>query len=435
MTKGRKKAILTIGIAGGLVAVFLVFMTLGDGIPEDGYGPVDPGPGSDSRSALGFLLFHDTLKEAGWKVLRRRTADGFPTGKDEALIVTRSSRFLSEENNPDDLGKPGRALVILPKFQAVEDTSHKGWVKDVSSDNGITAYRVLLFLLGDEKKDLGSTPTIVEGPLSEPFTQDILGIRPDLGDKPAQLIRSNRMTPLVATSDGILLGELTLPGGKKAWVLSDPDILNNQGLLKGQNLEFAMALVENWALGGPKPTIVFYDPDVPGGSGTQDRQKEVPLRLRLPNILVALLALVAALLLAFFGLHRYWPEENPSDRVAFGKLGLIRNSARLITGTGREREIFLKWAAFTLDSLGRLLHAPKPVLSDRDGLLSFLDRSLPRMIPGAKLPSALWAEALRLAKGAAGAAPRSQMLRCASQLHSWKETLESGPGTLGKDNQ
>ena len=58
-----------------------------------------------------------------------------------------------------------------------------------------------------------------------------------------QLIESARLNPTIWSGDGILLGWL-LYGDQKIWILSDPDILSNHGLARGDNAVLTMRLID-----------------------------------------------------------------------------------------------------------------------------------------------------------------------------------------------
>jgi hypothetical protein len=428
----RRKVLISVLAASLLAAGILVALNLSGGpLGEDsGYGGNDSGAGAYSRSALGFLLLHDILREAGFKVERRLPSQGIPTGASEAVVITRPEWLLRGDHDLGDLGRPGRLLIVLPKWDSLPDPAHRGWVGEMAPDGGGRAQGAVAFIFGGQATRR-RLPEVVWADPGKPFPRNSLGVAPAFGaGAPVQLLQGGGLTPLISNEDGILLAEFALPSGKKAWILSDPDALSNLGLLLGDNLGLAMALFGEWAKGDPRPTIVFHDPATEAAAPARPEGLDLLRFLNLPNLIVAILTLLASLLLAFFGMHRFWPEGEPKPGVAFGKLGLIRNSARLIATTGREREIFLKWLSLSLEGLGRLLHAPRGVLGDRGELLAFLDHSLPRVIPGAILPSSLWAQAT----GMAGTAPPQRLIQCALEFYRWKETLESEPGTLRKDN-
>jgi hypothetical protein len=211
------------------------------------------------------------------------------------------------------------------------------------------------------------------------------------------------------------------------WILTDPDVLNNYGLLKGDNLKFSLNLIAALTKDNPKRTIVFYEP--PGSYQTPNQPRiDWKKFLKPGNLAIIIISFIVAILLAYFGLHKYWPEETNTEKVKFGKLTLIQNSARLITLSNRKKEIFQKYLDLSVDDLGKLLHVPKTALKDRNELLRILDAG--RIKVSNKKPSELYFEAI---KNADALSP-SQLLNYAKAFHQMKEELESGSGTFGKHN-
>ncbi len=69
-----------------------------------------------------------------------------------------------------------------------------------------------------------------------------------------QTLQDTSCTPIIGTTDAMVLGECTYLDEKSFWVLADPDLLNNHGLSQGDNAAAAL----NWlpSLGGEGEIVV-----------------------------------------------------------------------------------------------------------------------------------------------------------------------------------
>src|SRR5690606_32720741 len=84
-------------------------------------------------------------------------------------------------------------------------------------------------------------------------------VRTDFGTPTIDWPQTLRATPLVKLAGdggGVLLGLRRSEDGKRLWVLTDPDPLQNHGLHRGENLRFALALMD---LVAPGATPVVVD--------------------------------------------------------------------------------------------------------------------------------------------------------------------------------
>src|SRR5262249_12499255 len=71
----------------------------------------------------------------------------------------------------------------------------------------------------------------------------------------AQLMRSSRLHPLLAGRQGMLIGELRRRG-RRLVVLSDPDLIANHGIARGDNAWIFVSLIQNLR-SGREGTVVF----------------------------------------------------------------------------------------------------------------------------------------------------------------------------------
>ncbi|MDR2405949.1 MAG: hypothetical protein LBE27_06225 [Deltaproteobacteria bacterium] len=451
----KKKFLIPAALAAGVAIALMVILTItGKKSGLTDYELKAPKTSAYSNSALGALLFYNLLEDAGFKVERRLEGKDFPKGEGVAVIVTKGENLYHGDYSMKDLEAAGKVLIIFPKWLARPDPKRRGWVKDVVREDYFEALSLIMFLFDSEnaKKSAFITEPKGEGD----FSVNPLGFKPTI--ESPQLINGKDLRQVVGSVDGTLVGEFVLKNGKKAWILSDPDVINNHGLLKGDNLGFSLKMVEEWLKEepaaassrsgeitnelrpnpSPNPstnstrfknrTIVFFEPQavVLEPATPSINWKEI---FSLPNVVIAFLSLVVSLILAFFGLHRYWPEEEARERLDFGKLQLIKNSARLITISKRHKEIFTKYLDLCVERLGSLLHVPKSTMKNRNDLLKILDHFQLKCESGK--PSEMYYGALqKLDK-----LTPSQVLYYAGVFNKWKEELESGSRAPSKDIQ
>jgi len=172
-----------------------------------------------------------------------------------------------------------------------------------------------------------------------------------------QLIQSGEITPLVGNSEGMLLGEIEI-AGRKIWVLSDPDIMSNHGIVNGDNAAFMLATIDmlrSWNNSSPDAAIVF-DGVV---HGFRERQESpFSLLFGFPFVIVTILTCIAAVLLALSGMSRFGAPLVSKPALDFGKANLISNGARLLDYAGHHAEVLVRYMGMTLNSVESALRAP-----------------------------------------------------------------------------
>jgi hypothetical protein len=306
----------------------------------------------------------------------------------------------------------------------------RGWLREARRERHMTAWHTRCSLAeaaGRAAPD--SCPDIILAGDSEEWPVNALGARPQAGD--FRLAEPGLLKPLVAGESGVLLGGLQIPGGKMVWMLSDPEPLMNGSILKGENLRFALRLAEAFLDGDKGAPLSFFDPGGAGGafSARRDPRGARGLELSPKNILFLLLTVLAALLFAVFGLRRAWPEEPPGEGVRYGSLGLVKNSARLVSSAGHREELCLKYLRLALGSIAQSARAPKGAAGSTEELLGFLDKCFERRGAALKPPSAAYREA-----AAAARSPSPEgMIKGALALYQYKEELDRGSGAYSKN--
>lgn len=137
------------------------------------------------------------------------------------------------------------------------------------------------------------------------------------------------------------------------FVLSDPDLLNNQSLKDPAGAAFALNLIE--VLSEDAEGITF-DMTLYGAARKHDMFK---LLVEPPFLALTLSVLAAAALAFLHGLGRFGPAEPESRAIPFGKQALVDTTATLFRRAGRLGDMGERYAALMRTRAGTLLGAPQ----------------------------------------------------------------------------
>lgn len=224
-------------------------------------------------------------------------------------------------------------LIILPKWATVADPRHTGWVRStgllpISEPVGVTApgwnFRM------DRRQTGGNTLLTNDDSLP-----DSIRLR-----APAQLQVITKVDPpsngaeiaykplLTDDQGGVVLIEL---GARPLYILTDPDILNNQGM--GDEAQAASALALLHWLNGAYGKSIAFDVSYNGLGGQRS-----PLRLLFePPFAAGTACLTVALLLAGISAFARFGPARPAPRaITFGKAALVNNAALMVRKAGKE---------------------------------------------------------------------------------------------------
>ena len=315
-----------------------------------------------SKSAVGFAGLVEAEKLNGAPVLVSRRK--LPAGRHSGLfIVTPSAE--TPYKSIAALPFEGLVLVVLPKWLASPDQSHPGWVRKAG-------------LIRPDRSGRTAEDHSIWGKAGPANRQDTI--------RPVLTARAGPFAPGVQFSEGPVdslqtitakgwipiltdqFGETVLardPNGP-IFVLSDPDLLNNQGLNSEATLASGLGMLRSLRSGeGP----VIFDVTLNG----LGRGRSVLRLLFDPPFLAVTLCLAAAAALAGVqAFCRFGPVRSSGRALAFGKEALTDNSAALMRLAGREHRMGGRYADLTRDLAARAVGAPRDL--GADDLTRFLDR-------------------------------------------------------------
>ena len=235
-----RRSVISLVAVGAISFGAAVYLALDGG---SGHVALTPVAASFSKSAIGHHAFFEVLERAGVPVrIERAGTTGTAGGAGEADGAREADLALVLEPQPgrfnpyalDAALSVRTVLLVLPKWHGTSSsTAHPGWLGSVAL-HAIRKVDAIVQRADSEANTYRRHET-------QRFTDGRFGARPEI-DR-VQVLRGGTIRPIVASErGGILVGELRR-GEHRLWIVSDPDLLNNHGISRGDNavLEFSMA--------------------------------------------------------------------------------------------------------------------------------------------------------------------------------------------------
>lgn len=366
-------------------------------------GGQDGGGHALSKSAVGLAGVVEALRLSGEPALINRGP--LPaSARAGLLIVTPTSATQWKEI--DALGFGGPVLVILPKWLAVPDFLHRGWVaKGPIVGNAALSSASLIrgFHLGLAK---GLAPHILRGAPGGPFAGQALAVGPV---DQLQSVVAKGWTPMIVDETGAVI--LAKAPTRPLFVLADPDLINTQGIKSLDTLGAGLAILRGLRAGdGP----FIFDVRVNGFGRSRSWLK---LLFAPPFLGVTLCLAAAAALAGFQAACRFGPVRRTGRAIPLGKAALVDNTAALIKLAGKAHRMGGRYGELTGDLVARSVGAPRGL--GGEPLADFLDRlSVARRLPESFSALVL---AARIAQTPAAAA------EAALRLFAWRVAMTADP--------
>ena len=355
-----------------IVAVVLIAVSLLLTNAKSSLGHPDPvGPTVYSKSAIGHAAFFALLEDLDIPV---RTSDAGSGGH----VTSDSVLFIAEPRSDSETLDEVRAMLaadevvlVLPKRVGEADKKRPNWLGHDEIFSAEDVERVLRLV--DEKASV----VRVDG--FDPLADSHLGDgRPVI--HPAQLIRSSVIKPLLASPDGVLVGEYQRRG-RRVIVLADPDLISNFGLPRGDDATVAVRLIEYARRGHPGPVV--FDEFV---HGFADRPFHIlGILFQFPFLLISVQIGFAVLLLLWAAGGRFGAPPESGPAIAAGKRSLIETGARLLDRPGHAFGLTERYFEAIVRDAGRQAHAPRGL--DLASLVQWLsrgERTSPPALPTAR---------------------------------------------------
>lgn len=350
----RARTAITLVLVG--VVAFSAFVTLLAYAPDLGRD-VRCRANVYSKCAIGFAGLAALVKNDGAPTLVSHSK--LPAGRTEGLLIVTPEPGMGADVGSLEFGGP--ILVVLPKWNVVADPDRASWGRKVGLLAPEEMPRKDLLDTVNVARRTGAAPQRLDGAAGSPFEGMSLQTGPV---QSLQTMQANGWTPVLTDAAGETV--MAQAPSSRIFVLSDPDLMNTQGLANLDTLTSAVAIVRTLRTGdGP----VMFDVSLNGY-----KSERSPLRLMFdPPFLAVTLCFVAAMILA--GLQsafRFGPVRRPQRAFALGKEALTDNSAQLIRLAKREPNMAPGYLALTQKAAARAVGAPRELTGD--ALTRFLDR-------------------------------------------------------------
>lgn len=390
-------------LAAALCALFAASLLL-TGMGGRETAGLASGANSYSNSAVGHLAFHDLLDGLGYRTQRVEDRPLEAVGETGVLILAEPAGSLASEENRNKLQTAGRILLVLPKWSVRPGERRKDWIGQAELVPVLRAQSALGAAVS------GGDVVRVKPPVS--YSKAIAAADPTVQGE-LQLIKGSNLTPLISTPDGILLGELR-QGGRRTFVLADPDPIENHGLGQGTNAAFVRDMVA--ALMDGRNRKLVFDETIHGFKRSPPNLLKFLYEFPLNLVLVQILAAVALLLWAAMG--RFGAPLPAPRRLDAGRHALIGNAAALVDYAGHHGAVLQCYIAMTLQDAARALRAPAGL--EGAALTAWLAQASEARGVDPKPLAAL-------GDGPA-TAPRNlaSLLAAAQALHHWRKDLPHG---------
>jgi len=378
-------------IAVGFVAMlgFLLTATYGGRIDRQRGNT----PSAASRLATGFQALYRLVERSGGAP---SIARGIDTPTERLLVLLPNIRTQPSELTEAMAGHEGPKLIILPKWITAPQQNRPSREERVGRVPPVALVRLLapLAKVAPHGEDAGARLRYPSGLALSRFSVA----------EPIQALAGERLVPLIEAPDGAsILAEVK---GANAYILADPDLINNHGLARVRNARAAIALLA--ALGPDAPGEMTFDTMLPYGAGGRHIGQ---LMFEPPFAGVTIALLAAALLAGIATFNRFGPPRREARAVPFGKAALIDNIVSLTRRAGRMAEGGGAYAGAMREETARRLALPRALQGEA------LDAHLDALPATTRYAAAT--DAARRAR------TETELLHAAQQLDDWRKEVKA----------
>jgi hypothetical protein len=362
-------------LVGVLAVAALLLTLLSPNVRRSAAGMAHPdpvGPTVYSKSAMGHAALYRLLQTLDVPVSISEAGSGAHLEPGSVLVIAEPR---TDETTLDEVRAMLTAetvLLVLPKRMGKTDPHRPNWIGEDQLVPEDAARKVLQ--LADP------VATLVRSSSANSWAIHSL-----------QLIHSNRLRPLLAAGDGILIGEWR-EHGRRLVVLSDPDLIANYSLARGDNSVIAVNLIDN--LRAHRGGEVVFDEFVHGFSPRAFHM--LGILFQFPFVLVTLQLGLAAALAVWAATGRFGMPTPVPPPIEAGKRSLIEAGARLLDRWGKTGALAERYFEAMVRNAAAELRAPRGL--DLAGLLAWFAQT-------------------------GRSAPQS-----AQAVYAWKKELTGGPG-------
>ncbi len=349
-----------------------------------------------SRSAVGYAGLVRLLEAEGVPVVVSRGQLPPLHGAGGVVIFTPPADTTAAKLTAALRAGRRRTLVILPKWVYTPDPDHLGWARRVGLVPALLAVATVQprGVTGLNRRD---APAGARTPAIRGDVVRVGGLRTGRLQSLQTLVAPGARTLLSDDAGQPVLVQLA----QGAFVLSDPDLVDNQGLASLEGARTALAVID-MVRGGQGPVV--FDVTL---NGFARARSLLGLALAPPFLGASLCALAAAVLMGWHAAARFGPARPQARALALGKTALLDNTAMLISLARREPKMGRRYAVLVRRVLARRVLS-RAAADPGEGRL---DGALDRLTPAGEPPFST------LAVEAGDARDAPAMLRAARRLH------------------
>jgi hypothetical protein len=362
-----------------------------------------------SKSAVGFAGVIEALRLSREPAVINRGS--LKATQTEGLLILTPTPT-TDLKSIEALAFGGPVLVVPPKWSVAPDVTHRGWVRKFAPipPDEVAAPSLMARLSLRQRGQLAAPLLKAAG---APFAPGALW---QAGRIDAfQTIGAPGWVPVLTDETGAAV--LVKDARKPIYVLSDPDLLNTQGIADIHTLGAALDILRALRAGdGP----FIFDVRL---NGFGKERSVLRLLFDPPFLAVTLCLAVAAALAGFQAFVRFGPPRRGGRVIPLGKTALVDNTAALIRLAGREHRMGARYVDLTADLAARAVGAPRGL--GGEALMVFLDRlGARRQAPEAFSELSVRARVAQTSEAATSAARR---------LFQWRLALtgEAPPAPAG----
>ncbi|HWP26340.1 MAG TPA: DUF4350 domain-containing protein [Xanthobacteraceae bacterium] len=397
--------ILTGWVAAAVAVFALTLYFMGGGQLAD---PAPVGPSTYSRSAIGYAGLADILQRLHIPVVKSRGNSAVQTGPEGVLVIAEPNATAQADAAVRALLKADTILFVLPKWTGARSDQKPTWLHQASELSAQSAQRALRFVAARGELVRESGPVI--------WTVNRFGPRAPNVVAPVQLIRGDRLNPLIAAEQGMLLAEIQ-GLNRRIWILADPDIIANHGLARPGNAELAVEIITR--LRGPGGAVIF-DETIHGF--ITGPVNPFLLLFRFPFVVATAQVLLAVALLLWASMARFGAPQPAPLSLSAGRQRLLQNIANLLELPAHQTVIFRRYVHETIRDVARQLHAPAGLSGE----------SLITWLQGVGSARGVTVDCAAIARRTselteAGQRDLAPLVRLARDIYRWKREIIDGP--------
>jgi len=380
-------------------------------------------PDSFSRSAIGHRGLVELLRTQGVPVLVSQSDTADKLANDATLVVAEPAVVDADGVRAAELrrmiGASRLAILVLPKWYGEEDSEQPAFVERV-------------YLLPEDEVEpvlgaVGVSSGVVRAPPGERLvwsSSPRLEGQPDLAGAQLLEFAPKQLDPLLWTGRGALVASVY--GFEDAdtalWIVSDPDLLSNHGLVRGDNAALILSILRRAAgsqarAGGESGALVFDETM----HGFRSEPSLWRVLFEFPLVLATLQALLAVGLLVWAATGRFGKPVAAAPALAPGVEFLIDNSAALLRFAGHAGAALSRYLETAVQDAARALHAPASL--DAAGTARWLDQLASARGLSTGLAE-LEAEVNQVAEARGDRA--RQVTAAALRVHRWRQEMIHG---------